>query len=335
MEEKEIMEGVELQTTFNEDTIEQLNDGEFTIENQDQEEVEGIGSSDNFSMRTCKPGAGNKFYNNGNNGGSSWCVNGNPTDKSCNVLANCVGYACGRFNEIIGSFNYKTLCCNAENFIEKAKEAGLKISSVPTLGGIMVWQKGATLSGSDGAGHVAIVERIDNANQIYTSESGWGSSTPFWNQIRKNDNGRWGIGSGYTFRGCIVNPSIGEVKAGGTTPSSDISKKSTEELAREVIAGKYGNGEARRNALGSRYSEVQAKVNEILNSNNKPTTPTTPSNPTPSVDILTMVKKTIRGDYGNGEARRKALGSNYDEVQRQVNLNFKNGTTNWNNIRLY
>ena len=43
MEEKEIMEGVELQTTFNEDTIEQLNDGEFTIENQDQEEVEGIG----------------------------------------------------------------------------------------------------------------------------------------------------------------------------------------------------------------------------------------------------------------------------------------------------
>ena len=335
MEEKEIMEGVELQTTFNEDTIEQLNDGEFTIENQDQEEVEGIGSSDNFSMRTCKPGAGNKFYNNGNNGGSSWCVNGNPTDKSCNVLANCVGYACGRFNEIIGSFNYKTLCCNAENFIEKSKEAGLKISSVPTLGGIMVWQKGATLSGSDGAGHVAIVERIDNANQIYTSESGWGSSTPFWNQIRKNDNGRWGIGSGYTFRGCIVNPSIGEVKAGGTTPSSDIFKKSTEELAREVIAGKYGNGEARRNALGSRYSEVQAKVNEILNSNNKPTTPTTPSNPTPSVDILTMVKKTIRGDYGNGEARRKALGSNYDEVQRQVNLNFKNGTTNWNNIRLY
>lgn len=332
MEEKEIMEGVELQTTFNEDTIEQLNDGEFTIENQDQEEVEGIGSADNFSMRTCKPGAGNKFYNNGNNGGSSWCVNGNPTDKNCNVLANCVGYACGRFNEIIGSFNYKTLCCNAENFIEKAKEAGLKISSVPTLGGIMVWQKGATLSGSDGAGHVAIAERIDNANQIYTSESGWGSSTPFWNQIRKNDNGRWGIGSGYTFRGCIVNPAIGEVKAGGTTPSSDISKKSTEELAREVIAGKYGNGEARRNALGSRYSEVQAKVNEILNSNNKPTTPT---NPTPSVDILTMVKKTIRGDYGNGEARRKALGSNYDEVQRQVNLNFRNGTTNWNNIRLY
>ena len=163
-----------------------------------------------MQMRTSKPAAGNKFYNNGNNGGYSWCINGSPTDKGCNVLSNCVGYACGRYNEIIGSMKYKTLCCNAENFIERAKEAGLQISSVPTLGGIMVWAKG-TLSSSDGAGHVAIVERIDNANQIYTSESGWGSSTPFWNQIRKNDNGRWGMSSGYSFRGCIINPAVGDV----------------------------------------------------------------------------------------------------------------------------
>ena len=46
-------------------------------------------------------------------------------------------------------------------------------------------------------------------------------------------------------------------------------EKSTDELAREVIQGKYGNGDARRNALGSRYAEVQARVNEIL-SGNKP-----------------------------------------------------------------
>lgn len=163
-----------------------------------------------FNMRTSKPSAGNKFYNNGNNGGYSWCINGNPTDKGCNVLANCVGYACGRFNEIIGSMKYKTLCCNAENFIERAKQAGLQVVGYPTLGGIMVWQKGATLSGNDGAGHVAVVERIDSANQIYTSESGYGSSA-FWNSIRRNDNGRWGLGNGYTFRVCIVNPAIGDV----------------------------------------------------------------------------------------------------------------------------
>lgn len=103
-----------------------------------------------------------------------------------------------------------------------------------------------------------------------------------------------------------------------------IKEKTTEELAQEVIAGKYGNGEDRKSALGDRYAEVQARVNEIL-------APV----PEPSVDILDLVRKTIRGDFGNGEDRKSALGSNYDEVQRQVNLNIQNGTTNWDNVRLY
>ena len=106
--------------------------------------------------------------------------------------------------------------------------------------------------------------------------------------------------------------------------SQSVPTKSVEELAQEVIAGKYGNGGDRKNALGDRYAEVQARVNEIL----------APA-PEPSVDILDLVRKTIRGDFGNGEDRKSALGSNYDEVQRQVNLNFQNGTTNWDNVRVY
>lgn len=287
-----------------------------------------------MNIRTTKPGAGNKFYITKSKGGYSSCIQGSPTDSQCNVLANCVGYACGRFNEIIGSMKYPSLNCNAENFIERARNTyGLEISPVPTLGGIMVWQKGATLSGNDGAGHVAVVEKIIDSNTIYTSESGYGSSA-FWNSTRRNSNGRWGLGSGYTFRGCIVNPVIGKITAPTTnTSNTDIANKSVDELAREVIAGKYGNGDARKNALGSRYSEVQAKVNEMLAGNSKPSTPT-PA-PKPQVDILELVKKTIRGDFGNGEARRKALGSNYDEVQRQVNLNLKNGLTRWDNIKLF
>ena len=50
-------------------------------------------------------------------------------------------------------------------------------------------------------------------------------------------------------------------------PSNPVETKSTDELAREVIAGKYGNGDARKQALGSRYDEVQARVNEILGTN--------------------------------------------------------------------
>lgn len=281
-----------------------------------------------MNIRTTKPTSGNKFFITKSKGGYSTCIQGSPTDSQCNVLSNCVGYACGRFNEIIGAMKYPSLNCNAENFIERAKNTyGLEISSVPTLGGIMVWQKGA-LSGNDGAGHVAVVEKIIDSNTIYTSESGYGGSA-FWNSTRRNTNGRWGLGSAYTFRGCIVNPAIGKVVAPTPTPSA---KKSVDEVAKEVIRGEWGNGDERYNRLtnaGYNYNEVQAKVNELLNSN-KPT----PA-PTPSVDILDLVRKTIRGDFGNGEARRKALGSNYDEVQRQVNLNLKNGLTRWDNIKLF
>lgn len=171
-----------------------------------------------MQMRTSKPGAGNKFFITTGAGGYSHCIVGKPTDSQCNVLSNCVGYACGRFNEIIGSMKYPYLNCNAENFIERAKSAGLQVVNYPTLGGIMVWQKGDTLSGNDGAGHVAVVERIDSANQIYTSESGYGGSA-FWNSIRTNNNGRWGMGSGYSFRGCIINPAIGDVHYVEPTPT--------------------------------------------------------------------------------------------------------------------
>ena len=102
------------------------------------------------------------------------------------------------------------------------------------------------------------------------------------------------------------------------------SEKDVETLAHEVIEGKYGNGEERKQSLGSRYAEVQARVNEILASSKEPT-----------VDILDLVRKTIRGDFGNGEERKQALGDNYSEVQREVNLNFENGTTSWDNIKLY
>ena len=61
---------------------------------------------------------------------------------------------------------YKTLCCNAENFIKRAKQAGLEVGMTPKPGAIMCWQKGATLSGSDGAGHVAICEIVYDNNHV-------------------------------------------------------------------------------------------------------------------------------------------------------------------------
>ncbi len=47
-------------------------------------------------------------------------------------------------------------------------------------------------------------------------------------------------------------------------------QKTDEELAQEVIVGLHGFGEERKHSLGSRYNAVQAKVNEILNGDSKP-----------------------------------------------------------------
>lgn len=209
-----------------------------------------------FTPRYSKPGKGNKFYITTSKGGYSRCIVGKPTDNECNVLANCVGYACGRFNEIIGKMKYSALNCNAENFIERAKSLGLVISNIPHKGGIMVWQKGS-LSSSDGAGHVAIVEDIkewydSKPSKIITSESGYNYKS-FWTTIRTNSNGRWGQSSNYKFRGCIINPSVPD------EPTPKPSKLKYKIGDRVVINGQlYGNADG-----GNPGKVVHNKVTNI------------------------------------------------------------------------
>lgn len=159
-----------------------------------------------FKARKTKPEKGNKYYNTKGNGGYSDAIKGKPTDADCDVLSNCVGYAYGRFNEI-GDYGYCKYLkpVNAENFIQY--KGDLKTGDVPEVGACMVWRKGATLSGSDGAGHVAIVEEVQNGKQVLTSESNYGAEA-FVSRIRNNSNGRWGMGSDYTFLGFIYNPAV-------------------------------------------------------------------------------------------------------------------------------
>ena len=192
-----------VQYEFNTDSPEQLNeDGE--IENLNADDPEGIGAT-GFTMRTTRP-ANNKNFITRGSGGWNTCIKGNPRYQYADALANCVGYASGRFNEIINiarettGCTYTTLNCNAVGFKERAEAAGLKTGSTPRRGAIMCWGK------EGAAGHVAIVERVNNSNSVYTSESGWGSSAIFWNSTRSNSNGRWGIGAGYYFRCFIYLP---------------------------------------------------------------------------------------------------------------------------------
>lgn len=175
-------------------------------------------ANNEFKMRTTKPEAGNKYYITKANGGYSSAIKGKPTDSDCDVLSNCVGYAYGRFNEI-GRYGYcKYLTpTNAEKFIQY-KNSELEVGQTPKLGACMVWQKGDTLSSSDGAGHVAIVEKVVSDTEVYTSESGYNASKPFWNQTRKKGSGNWGQDSNYKFLGFIYNPAVKE-----STVSTNVS----------------------------------------------------------------------------------------------------------------
>lgn len=92
-------------------------------------------------------------------------------------------------------------------------------------------------------------------------------------------------------------------------------KKSNSEIAKEVIAGKWGNGTERKNKLtasGYDYNAVQAEVNRLLN---KGTVSTKKSNEE-------IAKEVIAGKWGNGATRKaklKAAGYDPDAIQKLVN----------------
>lgn len=188
-----------------------------------------------MKIRTTKPEAGNKYFIKKSSGGYSTCIQGKPTDKDCNVLSNCVGYACGAYNEELElGYEKYHLNCNAENFIERAIASGLSVYKEPVVGGIMVWQKGATLSGSDGAGHVAICTQeivkgsTEAEDYIVTSDSAYGGKS-FYRIKRKRGNGNWGAATNYKFRGCIAPE--------GYTPTPEPKPEPTPTPSNELKVG--------------------------------------------------------------------------------------------------
>lgn len=73
-------------------------------------------------------------------------------------------------------------------------------------------------------------------------------------------------------------------------------------LARDVINGKFGDGETRKSALGSKYANVQSKVNALL-----------------QWPDYKLAKYVINGELGNGDERKYILGERYGNVQKRVN----------------
>lgn len=92
-------------------------------------------------------------------------------------------------------------------------------------------------------------------------------------------------------------------------------KKTDEQIADEVIAGKWGNGETRKQRLtaaGYDYNKIQKLVNSKLQGSYTPSKKTNEQ----------IAREVIAGKWGNGKARKNALekaGYDYNKIQNIVN----------------
>lgn len=124
------------------------------------------------------------------------------------------------------------------------------------------------------------------------------------------DNAKKACGVGYT-----VFDSNGNAvyTNGGTTAAATPAKKSNAEIAKEVIAGKWGNGTDRKNRLtaaGYSYDAVQAEVNKQLTGTSTGKT------------VSQLATEVIAGKWGNGQDRINRLkAAGYDPVAVQAEVN--------------
>lgn len=155
--------------------------------------------------------------------------------------------------------------------------------------------KGDNVGSSD---HVGIVEKVSGTT-ITVIEGNYSNSVK---RRTLSVNGKY-------IRGYGVPKYDQETAA---KPQATV-KKSVEELAKEVIAGKWGAGADRKTALtkaGYDYNAVQAKVNELL------------SPKKPAKSVTEIAREVIAGKWGAGADRKKRLeaaGYDYTAVQKKVN----------------
>ena len=142
-----------------------------------------------FRPRLSAPGYSSKYW-----------YSLNPFYHAGYGLPNCTCYAWGRFYEILGRKPVLSLG-NAEDWY--GKNDGYSRGSTPRLGAVICWRKGRAGYGGDGAGHVAVVEKIYSDGSILISQSGWRSAR-FWTSVVKKGYYR----SGYVFQGFIYNPAV-------------------------------------------------------------------------------------------------------------------------------
>lgn len=116
-----------------------------------------------------------------------------------------------------------------------------------------------------------------------------------------------------------ITPAEWDAYASGSEETAPAAMKSVDQLAQEVLEGKWGNGVERKQRLtaaGYDYVAVQTKVNQLA-AGSKPATAPAPKKKT----VTDLAKEVIAGKWGNNPQRKKALtaaGYDYAAVQKKV-----------------
>jgi surface antigen len=184
-----------------------------------------------YTPRLTAPSSSDKNWIHYTAGGYNYCIK--IYGDSC--LPNCVGYAWGRWRELLNK-KHNLSCRNAELWYENTAD-GYKRGQTPKLGAVICWEGKGDL-----AGHVAIVEKVYADGSILTSNSGYKSTYFYTSTIKPPYN----IGSNYKFQGFIYNPNdyeentmkykIGEVvEINGVYVSSMSTEKLTPRITKGTI----------------------------------------------------------------------------------------------------
>lgn len=127
----------------------------------------------------------------------------------------------------------------------------------------------ATAKNTDGTTH-------DGQNQDGATADNGATAAPDNNASKGGtpanvDQNQNGVAPAQTNNAPVVNSEVPRKK--NTETVANTVKQNTapavsasgavEEVAKEVIRGKYGNGDVRKRYLGDRYTEIQSKVNEM------------------------------------------------------------------------
>lgn len=220
------------------------------------------------------------------------------SDEWCDTTVSAAGIKAG-CTELIGRE------CGCEEHVKIFKSLGIWIEDgtiTPHPGDIILYNWDSSAQPNDGySDHIGYVESISGGT-ITCIEGNKGEAV-----ARRSIPVGWGYIRGY------ARPKY--ASGGYPVPSTPSTGKSITEVAKEVLAGQWGNGDARRNALqaaGYDYAAVQAKVNELCSG----------KAPTPAKSVEEVAKEVLAGQWGNGDARKNALsaaGYDYNAVQAIVN----------------